>query len=222
MESILDIIETLTEIFLIINVILFVYSCINQKPSRSAQLLTLYTISLFVIHFLSVYVKLSDTPNNLYLSHYHFGFQFLLLSLFYRTLFTSLQKKWVTIIMIIVFGTLTVYYSLSPEKYFEFNLIDIFITTIPLIFFSITHLHNMLTQNRRFFIFNAGVLIYLSTSTLIFFLGTFWNTEKEFVGISSETARNIWNIYEVIYLAYLIFITVEWKTSISKWKVKNK
>lgn len=221
MEFVMDVIENLTHVILIVNLILYVYSWTNQKSLKSVQLLTLYIISLSSIHFLMIYIRLSDNPNNLFLAHYHFGLQFLFLSLFYKNLFKNFQKKIVNLVIIVVFSILITYYVLFPEKYYEFNLIDIFITTVPLIFFSIMHLYNMLTEKRRFFIFNAGVLIYLTTTALIFFLGTFWNTEKEFVGISSETATNIWNINEVLYIIYLLFILIEWKSTFSPWKVKN-
>jgi len=222
MEIFKDIIGYLISIFTVLNVVLYVYGWINNKSSRLIQLLTLYTISLFATHFTMMYIaKMSENPNNLFVAHYHFVFQFLLLGLFYRRLFTNFQKKWVTAIIVLVLTSLAFYYIINPAKYWEFNVIDIFITTVPLIFFSICHLYNMLTSARKFFIFNAGVLIYLSTTALIFFLGTLWNSEKDFVAIDSQTTTNIWFISELIYLVYLIFITIEWKTTIYKWRVNN-
>lgn len=223
MQIFKDIIVHLISAFTILNVVLYIYGWANDKSNKLVQFLTLYTISLFVTHFTMMYIsKMSVNPNNLFIAHYHFVFQFLLLGLFYRRLFTKSQKKWVTAILILVLTSLALYYITNPEKYWEFNVVDIFSTTVPLIFFSIGHLYNMLTSARRFFIFNAGVLIYLSTSALIFFLGTLWNNEKDFVAIDSQTTDNIWFISQLIYFVYLIFITIEWKTTIYKWKVNNK
>lgn len=220
MDILDDIIDHIISIFTVINVLLYVYSWVSNKASRPIQLLTLYVVSLFVTHF-TVSYYFDNGMNNLFISHYHFCLQFLFLGLFYRDLFEPWQKKWVSIIMVSVFTILIGYYIIKPEKYAEFNLIDIFITIVPLIAFSIIHLYNMLTARRKFFIINAGILIYLSTTALIFFLATFWNTEKEIVGISEETATNIWTINKLIYLIYLIFIAIEWKSTFYKWKAKN-
>ncbi len=220
MESLTETIEFLISLFTVINLVLYTYSWVNNKSSRPIQLLALYTLSLFVTHFTMSYL-FDQQKNNLYIGHYHFGFQFLFLGLFYRNLFTAKQKKIASIIMILVFAVFVGYYIIKPEKYVTLNLIDIFITSVPLVFFSIIHLYNMLTTPRRFFIINAAILMYLSTSSLIFFLGTYIHTERELFGITEETANNIWEINILIYLIYLIFITTEWKATIYKWKLKN-
>ena len=61
---------------------------------------------------------------------------------------------------------------------------------------------------------NAGILIYLTTSTLIFILGDYLS------GISNAAVKNIWFINAVLYVTYLVLIFIEW------WKnfrvIKNK
>ncbi|MFT4612654.1 MAG: hypothetical protein ACJA1H_002907 [Glaciecola sp.] len=220
METTKDFLEIFISIFTVINLILYVYSWIHHKSSRLIQILMLYTFSLFVTHFTMYYLQ-SKGINNLYIGHFHFGLQFLILGLFYRTLFKPSQKKWVTIILISVFAIMIGYYIIKPDKYVTFNLIDIIITTVPLIFFSITHLYNTLTETKRFFIINAGVLVYLSTSSFIFFLGTYLHKEGDLVGISDKTADYIWDLSKAIYLIYLLIITIEWRVTIYKWKIKN-
>ncbi len=220
MENTKHIVDLLISILTVINVILYLFSWISRKPSRTIQLLALYVISLSISHFTMDYLR-SKGINNLFVGHYHFGSQFLLLGLFYRSLFKPKQKKWVSITMVSVFAVFIGYYLVKPDKYADFNIIDVFITTVPLIFFSIAHLYNMLTAPRRFFIINAGILIYLTTSALIFFLGTYFHSDEELLGINDETVSNIWFINSVIYVIYLIFITIEWKSSIYKWKAKS-
>ena len=159
--------------------------------------------------------------NNLFVGHYHFGLQFIILSLFYRSLFLQKQKKMVVVIIAVVFTVLFGYYIINPEMYVEFNLIDVFITTVPLIFFSILYLYNTLTKPEKHFVLNAALLMYLSTSALLFFLGTYIHAEGELLGLSIDTAFNIWIINNTIYLIFLIFLIVEWHKTLYKWKTRN-
>lgn len=215
-----DIIDHAISVVTVIIFLLFAYSWWKNKSSRKLQFLTLYFLTLLTTHFVMFFTAKSGI-NNLFVSHYYFGLQFLFLGLFYKTLFTKSQKKWVNGTIIGVFTILTLYYVVQPEKYFEFNLIDIFITNVPLLFFSLIHLYNMLTAPTRFFTMNAAVLMYLSTTTLIFFLGTYLMVEGEEMAFARETALNIWTINNIMYLAYLIFFVIEWKKTFYKWQIKN-
>jgi hypothetical protein len=216
MEIARDVVKTLISIVTVINLILFTYSWVTNKSSKFIQLLTLYITLLFVTHFIMVYTS-SNGIHNLYISHYYFSLQFIFLSLFYRELFLPKQKKWVTLTMVVVLTIFLGYYLMNPHKYSEFNLIDIFITNVPIIFYSVVHLYNMLSAPRRFFIINAGVLMYFSTNTLIFFLGTYLMVEGETMGFTDETVLNIWGINNILYLIYLVFLTIEWKKTMAKW-----
>ena len=221
MQSFRNALDIIILIWTVLNTILYIHSWITNKLPKTILLLALFVITLFITQVLTEYTSYYSLTN-FYIVHIYFGLQFLFLGLFYRELFKPWQKKWVLIIMSTVFAILLTYYVLAPNRFFDFNLIDIFITNVPLIFFSIVHLYNMLTETRRFFYINAAVLIYLSCSSIVFFLGTFLIVEGEIMGFSEETVLNIWTINNTLYLIFLILFTVEWVKTIHKWKPQDK
>lgn len=164
-------------------------------------------VSFFILGY-SIYLWKSGKPN-LYLSHFYFGTQFVLLSFFYRVLFVNrLQKILVNIIMVLVLGTLIVKYIIEPNLFYKFNTFEIFACSFPLVVYSIIHLYNSLTRKGVFMFINAGILLYLSISTLIFILGNF------IASIDKTLAQNIWFFNKVLYIIYLLFFLVEWYKNI--------
>ncbi len=153
--------------------------------------------------------------DNLYISHFYFILQFILLSLFYYEFFDQSQRLLIKYVSIIIAVILSIQYIFTPHLFFSFNLLEVFLTSFPLVVYSIIHLNNSLSGNGEFLYINAAVLIYLSASTLIFILGNFLATfEKEFI-------RNIWIILKVLYIVYLIFIFLEWKNNLAPYKAKK-
>lgn len=61
---------------------------------------------------------------------------------------------------------------------------------------------------------NAGILIYLTTSTLIYILGNYLASYK------SDLITHIWFLNKVLYVIYMSLILIEWKTNILP--LKNK
>ena len=198
----------------VVNTFVFLYSYKKYGKSASYKLICLYLICKLIID-LSVLILASQRSNNLYLSHYYFISQFVILSLFYRTLFETVQKKIVTTLLILVLGTLCIQYMIWPELYFKFNTTEVFITCFPLVMYSVVHLYNSLSKSAKYMYINAGVLIYITTSTLIFILGDYLSSF-----IISSVDNYIWLINQILYLIYLVLIFTEW------WKnfrtVKNK
>ena len=54
--------------------------------------------------------------------------------------------------------------------FFEYSLLETYLTTMPLIIYSIMHLYNNLGEKSEFYFINVGLLFYLFTSTFIFLL----------------------------------------------------
>jgi ABC-type transport system involved in cytochrome c biogenesis permease subunit len=82
--------------------------------------------------------------------------------------------------------------------------------------YSMIHLYNSLNESPKYMYINAGVLIYITTSTLIFILGDYLSGNS----ISSSSVDTIWFINKVLYVIYLALIFIEW------WRnfrvIKNK
>lgn len=210
--------EFLEEIFLFLNVILYFKTPSYRRSLiffRSYLLIILIIqVTMAVIRYLINIDIMSKEPGNLYLSHFYFISQFIFLSLFYYNLFKKKQLIIIKVLFPIVLIPLVIQYSFKPKIFYEFNILEVFITSFPIIVYSIIHLYNSLTEKTRFFYINAGILIYLSVSTLIFILGDFIS------GLDIELVENIWLINKYAYIGYLIFIFLEWKFNLQSYKIK--
>lgn len=196
--------EYIALVILLIITMLYSISYNRFKSIVAYRIITYYLLCGFIILLItniSAYFKL----NNLYLSHFYFWFQFILLSLFYKSVFINkLQNQIVSIVLFVVITILGVQYLIKPEIFVKFNLLEIFLCSFPLIVYSIIHLCNSLTRRGSFMYLNAGVLIYLSSSTLIFIFGNY------FMGFKIPIVKDIWTVNSILYIGYLISIFTEW------------
>lgn len=178
-----------------------------SKHTIALKYFSWYLLAICCIQITS-FVLSKLTIRNLFLSHFYFWIQLTLLSLFYKSLFTSKQKKYVSIVFICVCLILITQYLINPNKFFVFNTLEIFITTFPIVIYTMTHLYNALTKKGKFMYINAAILIYLTTSTLIYILGDYLSN------LRGELISNIWFLNKVLYVVYISLILTEWKMSI--------
>ncbi|MBQ0787691.1 MAG: hypothetical protein KBT69_09330 [Oceanihabitans sp.] len=213
-----EVIQLFAKILIFINTTLYTYSYLKGQKSKAVKYFVFYLITSFCISIgsnliVDIQRKFDFELNNLYLSHFFFVFQFIFLSLFYRQLFNEKQKKYLNTISIVVFLVLIIQYTLNAALFSQFNLLEILITSFPLVLYSIFHLYNSLSKPGKFMYINAGVLIYISISTLIFILGNLINE------VDRSLSADVWLLNRVFYVGYLILILIEWKKSL--WKTKN-
>ena len=209
-----NVFQYLTLGLLFVNVELYLRSH-NLFSKVMAYNLILIYIVLNLITSLTLEYLYNNRIENLYLSNFYLIFQFILFSYFYLNLFRNKKQKiYVKASFVIVMSILTIQYLLNPLGFFYFNLLEVFLTSFPLITYSIIHLYNSLATKGKFLYINAAILIYLSSSTLIFFLG---NVLRE---LNRTDANNIWLILKILYSIFLILFTIEWKNSFSSYKIK--
>jgi hypothetical protein len=195
------VITLLSSGFLLVNTALYVKA---YKKSVSLNIFTLYLCVTLVIQLSFNYLFFQKT-NNLYLSHYYSIFQFILLSLFYRKIFKTAQlKRIVEIIFATVIIILTTQYINKPQIYFEFNLLEIVLTSLSIVTFSVIYFYQSLTEKMEFMYLNYGVFIYLLSSTLIFCSGNFVSSIEVLIG------RILWFIKSVLFIVYQILIFIQW------------
>ena len=211
MEQIDDLFEYVSILLIFINACLYIWSYRNFNKSIALKYFSVYLLISFTIILAST-IMAKIPMNNLYLSHYYFISQFILLSLFYRSLFLKKQKKLVVYFLFGILFVLAFKYYLKPSLYFKFNILEIFITSFPIIVYSIIHLYNSLSRKGEYMFINSGILIYLTISTLIFILGDYLS------GLNNGTISYIWMINKTLYIVYLVLILVEWKNL----QAKNK
>jgi hypothetical protein len=211
-----DILKYLDVILLCINVILYSISH-NQFSKIMAYKLIYIYLWLSLIITVTTEIMFAYKENNHYLSHFYFLFQFILFTYFYLNLFKNkTQKIYVKTIFVIVISILTIQYLLNPLGLFYFNLLEVLLTSFPLISYSIIHLYNSLVKKGSYLYLNAAMLVYLSASTLIFFLSNY------LTGLDKKIVINIWHILEILYVLFLIIILLEWKNSFSSYKTKTQ
>ncbi len=194
--------SNISTILLAINTILFLRSFLSQK--RAFKIFSFYLIVMLIIQIKS-YLIWTVKGSNLYLSHFYFILQFIFLSIFYYELFNKKKlKNSILVVSILVIIALVFQYIGNPLLYKKFNLLEIVLTSLTIVSFSVVHFYNTLTDKSNYIYVNSGIFIYLIGSTLIFCSGNFIND-------SSISFRNIlWIINSLLYLVYQIFIFIEW------------
>jgi hypothetical protein len=195
--------EYSTVVFLFINAVLFLFS--YKQKDKAYQYFSWYLVFICVIQ-ITGFILASYTIRNLFLSHFYFWGQLLFLSAFYKSIFKKTQHKWIHLSNIIVAIILLLQYITQPYAFNRFNTLEVFLCSFPLVVFSLMHLTNTLTGKSKYMFINAGILMYLTTSSLIFILGDFLSAMTK-----SEMTDNIWFINKVLYVVYLVLIFIEWK-----------
>jgi hypothetical protein len=208
-----NILTYLSLAILLLNIVLYLKGYSAHRRAVAFQVFVVYIVIMFAILASSNYLAMNKV-DNLFLSHLYFTSQFILLSLFYSRLFTRAQQLSVYIICALVLITLGIHYFIDPGIWYTFSLLEVFLTSFPLVIYSIIHLYNSLNKKGAYLYINAGILVYLSSSTLIFFLGNYQ------IGIDERTVSNMWFMNKVLYLIYLLLILFEWKYNISQSKHK--
>jgi hypothetical protein len=195
-----------------INFILFAIK-LNKKRPRSVYIFTFYLLVMIVIQFFTNYLS-NIGQNNLYLSHYYFIFQFILLSLFYLEIINnSYQRKIIKIAIPFCLVVLGIQYFFNNDLYEKFNLLEIFITSFLIIIFSMFHFYNILNEKKRYYYLNTGILLYLFGSTVLFMSGNLISR------LDLALSKIVWILNLLLYIVYQIFILLEWREIFYK---KNK
>lgn len=193
---------------LLINLIL--YGLGYSKNDKSFKIFTIYLIGTAVIQVASKVCK-QIYNNNLFLSHFYFIGQFIVLYFFFKNLFVlQSQKKIADYVLLVGIVALTIQYALEPQVFFKFSMLEIFITSFLVLILASIHLYNMLTDKKVFYYCTIGILLYLFSSTVLFFVGNltaFLSKEYQFLP---------WTLNAFLVIVYQLFILFEWKISYYK------
>lgn len=152
-----------------------------------------------------ILVKFHKT--NLFMSHFYFVLQFLILSFFYYSLMKeNIQKKTIMFLNVCCSLLLMIQYLITPKLFYTFNLFEIFITSLPLIIYSTFHLYNLLNEKKRFYYINIGLLIYLFGSTIVFLTSNLLLSLKTYDSFDFIYSLNVY-----LYVIYQLFILFDLK-----------
>lgn len=145
------------------------------------------------------------------MSHFYFVGQLVLLAIFYFLLLKDVVKK-----KIIVIGacagllSLAIQYIFDPGMFSKFNLFEITITSLLVVFFALLHLYDMLTDKKEYYYITIGIIIYLLASTILFLVGNLT------IGLSENLKFLSWTLNAVLVLVNQLFVLYEWKISFYK------
>lgn len=192
-------------LFLFVNSLLFLKT---RKGKRiTYQYLTFYLAILFIVELACNIIGILKPNSNFFLSHYYFIIQFIVLSLFFYQIFDNKKLKNFIFFNLIVVGFILAYqYYNNPKLYWEFNVLEIGLTSSLLVVYCIIHFYRHLKFSFDYFYFCFGLTFYLTSSMLIFLSG---NTTLVF--FEEPFYCDIWVFNSLFYILYQYLIFKEWK-----------
>ncbi|MFT4698172.1 MAG: hypothetical protein ACI9SJ_001310 [Flavobacteriaceae bacterium] len=173
------------------------------RNNKAFKLFTIYLIVISIIQLSSFLIIKSGGESNLFLSHYYFISQFILLSLFFKEL---LKFKWISWVLYIGLLLIGYQYIIEPNLYFQYNTIGMAITQTFIVIYSLLYFYKSLSGKNEFILVNIGLFFYLLSSTLIFASG---NLVFD-LSIREQVSRLLNIINAVLYLVFQLLIFVEW------------
>ena len=142
-----------------------------SKNGRTYKIFTIYITGVLLIDYITSNLWSWFRIYNVFTTHFYDLFQFVILSYFFATLLKTKKQLFTVYILLIVLPVfLLSRYIFNPQMFFEYSLLEMYLTTMPLIIYASMHLYNNLGQRREFYFANIGILFYLFTSTFIFLL----------------------------------------------------
>ncbi|KGL61987.1 hypothetical protein [Polaribacter sp. Hel1_85] len=199
---------------LAINTLIYLKS--YRKNTIAFKIISFYLLFSLILQLRVEYLKIGK-EHNLFLSHFYFIGQFILLSLLYKNLLKKkLHKLILKITFVIILLVLSIQYYRNPALYDRFNLLEIVICSIPLIFYAFLYFILNIDSGKKDFIYlNSGVFIYLLSSTLLFVAGNYVSSSVSFWN------RFIWSFNAFLYLIYQILIFVDWYKNFRPKKISS-
>lgn len=198
----------LTSFLLLVNCVLYLISFF--KFGKAYKFLTFFIVGHTFVEFGMRYLAWYK-ENNHFLSHFYFLLQFLFLGLFFHKLIKNqTAKQTIKIYFIICISFLAIYFAIQPELLKEFNPLEIFLTSFPLIVYASIYLFEMLTEKKEFYLITIMLIIYLFGSTVVFLFSNIINN------YNLKILRYSWYINTVLYFLFQMVLLYEWKKPSSK------
>ena len=187
---------------MLVNLVLFLIRF--KKLNRALRIFTFYLFVIAIIQLTTRYFSRHNL-NNLFLSHFYFVLQFVILSFFYKAILpNSLQKKTIMTGVVLCFTILAIQYYLDPSLFYTFNLLEIFITSFFILIYALFHFYNILTESKQYYYLNTGIFIYILGSTVLFMSGDILST------IDKSFGKIIYTLNGLLYIVYQVYIFIEW------------
>ncbi len=212
MDGFLDLIRDITIYFSIFYPLLYIKSFVSNN--KAFKIFTIYLVVIAIIQFSLVLIVKMKLGSNIFLSHFYFTTQFVLLSLFYAEL---LKFKWIIIVMTLVLIGVAYQFIDDPSLFYRYNPSGFTVTQLLIVIYALLYFYKSLSKKNEFLIVNIGIFFYLLSSALIFASGNLIFD----VSISESVSATLGDINIVLYLAFQFLIFVEWWKNYSIPKIKS-
>lgn len=199
--------------FIVLNVVLYTISFFRKKKVNGFFMAYLYFA--FTMHAI-MYLFYKLNRNNLLFMNMFFIGDMILLGLFFASILKN-EKQKIGIKLSIALALLILIFqiALNIEQLFTFNLFEITLTCTLLVVFAIMHLYSMLVEQKNFYYFTIGLILYLSSSTILYLVG----------GLTIQLPASIklisWHLNTILMIVFQLFILYEWKVSFSRFQRTN-
>src|SRR6218665_1787466 len=183
--------------FLLINSISFYKT--RKNKDLHYKIIMVYLICLFVHELFCNIIGFYAPGSNFFLSHYYFIFQFIALSIFFRSLFSNfILRKVILFFLVLVLIVLAIQYYKTPDLYWRFNLLEIGITSTLLVLYALIYLiQNFKNIKAEYLFFSNGLIIYLVSSSTIFLSGN-----SDSVIFTEPFILDFWFFNSLFYILY--------------------
>ena len=177
------------------------------RNGKAYKIFTIYITGVLIIDFISSRLYSWFKIYNIFTSHFYELFQFVMLSYFYATLLKTKQQLYILYSLLIILPIfLLSRYLFNPKMFFQYSLLETYLTTLPIIIYGVMHLYNNLNEKKEFQYANIGILLYLFCSTFIFLLFELKNVLK-----FNEFDNALINTNIILQFIKFGFFFIQWK-----------
>lgn len=193
-------------LLLLVNTVLFFITKRFFENNKLYKALLMYLTIYFSIELTCNTLGFLKPNSNIFVSHFAFNLQYLILSMFFYKLFKERILKRIVIIILVLFLIANGIYFLNDlDLFWQFNLFEIAFISFMTIAYTLIHLYKNLGDAKNYFYFTIGVSTYMLTSCLIFLSG---NIELVFF---KEPYIDIWVFNSLFFIVYQYLIFKEWR-----------
>jgi hypothetical protein len=188
---------------------------VYRKTVQGFKVLSWYLIFVFLLNTTSLIMR-NLSMINLPLLHCYTIIEFIFIFLFYYYILNGIIKKWMLILLSILFLAFGLLNAIYIQDWYQFNTLPRSIESLVIIILCISCYYNMLSQLKTMSLFkdpvfwvNTGFLIYFSCSLFLFMMSNY------ILPLNSKLNVVVWIIHALFCDLLYLFI------SIGLWKIKK-
>ena len=130
------------------------------KNGKAYKIFTIYILGVLLNDYIGSKLYRWFQIYNIFMTHFYDLFQFVILSYFFATLLKTKKQLFTVYILLIVLPVfLLSRYIFNPQMFFEYSLLETYLTTMPLIIYSIMHLYNNFRREIRVLFYKCRIVI---------------------------------------------------------------